>query len=288
MTTENQAFDAIIHIGAGRGRELASHLEAGARRIVLIDADSAAIAGLRRLAAGAAHAQTTVEIVQAAVAGGERDAELRIYNLERVSGIREPEALTQLYPGLRLVRSSNCRTRAASEVIDEARVDPRRENKLVIDAPGEELPILQDLERAGALAGFSHIAIVMARRPAYKGSAGAGDVTAALRAAGYIVQTEGEGEWLTLKAFRARALSDMLEIERLEKELAARAAERTALADAAKKRAEEVEKLKRRIAELEEKPDDAVDRTSVFATELGRCEMQIDLLKELLLNGREG
>lgn len=273
MTTEKKQFDAIIHIGAGRGKELQSHLSEGARRIILVDVDRIAIAGLRRLASAASTVDTAVEVIQAAVAGAEKSAELRIYNLERVSGIREPESLTDVYPGLRLVRSSSHRTREAASLIEDLDIDHDKDNKLVIDAPGEELAILQNLERKGALSAFSQILIIMARRSLYKGAAGSKDVTAFLEDAGFMSQTDGGEEWLSLKAVRARAQSDVLEIERLTKNNANLTAE--------------VEKLKRRIGELEENPNDLVDRKSIFETELCRCEMQIDLLKELLLTGRE-
>lgn len=281
MTTEKQAFDAIIHIGAGRGGALQSYLAAGARRIVLVDADSAAVVRLRRLAAGASNADTAVEVVQAAVAGNEKDAELRIYNLERVSGIREPEALIELYRNLRLVRSSIHRTREAAHLIEDLGIDPARANKLIIDTPGEEHAILQNLERKNLLPAFSEIVAYASRRALYKGAAGVTDVAAALNNAGYIVQSEDGGDWITLRAFRARTQDDVFEIERLGKELARAEAARAA-------QEKKVIELSKKVAELEANPVDAADRKAIFDIELDRCEMQIDHLKELLVNRREG
>jgi len=295
MATEKQALDLIVHFGAGRGRELPSHLAAGPRRIVLVDADNAAVAALRRLAANAASAETLVDVVQAAVSGQQKDAELRIYNLERVSGIREPTELTELYPGLRLVRSSSHRTAEAARLIEDLAVDGGKKNKLVVDTPGEELSILQNLETGNLLQAFSDIVVFMSRHPLYKGAAGANDVAEILVNAGFIVQSEGDGEQLTLKALRARSEGDVAKIKVLEKELArvdgARAAHEQKVVELSKGNAgltAEIDKLKRRIAELEEEIGDRVDRKAIFDTELSRCEMQVDLLRELMLNGREG
>jgi len=105
---------------------------------------------------------------------------------------------------------------------------------------------------------------------------------------------EGLGEWLALRAIRGRAQDDVLEIERLTKELArvdsARAAHEKNVTELSKNVANltaEIAKQKQKIAELEANPVDAVDRKAIFDVELDRCEMQIDVLKELLVNGRE-
>lgn len=294
MTTNKKRLDTIIHIGAGRGNELQSHLSEGPRRVILIDADNAAVSRLQRLGNAASTAGTAVEVIQAAIAGEEKDVELRIYNLERVSGIREPEALLEVYPGLKLVRSSIHRSFEAAKFIESLSVDHDKDNKLIIDAPGEELAILESLSRKDLLSAFPLICVSMARRPLYKGGSGMKDMLAALERAGFITEIDARGDWVNLKSVYARAQSDIVEIERLTKELArvdaARASHEQNVVELSKKNANltaEIEKLKSTIAKLEGMPVDVVDRKSIFAHELGRCEMQIDLLKELLLNGRE-
>ncbi len=180
MTAKKPAIDLIIHIGAGRGKDLKDYLSMNARHIVLIDADHNAIAPLQRLAAGSAGAGCDIDIVDAAVAREERDAELLLYNLERVSGLCAPDALTKIYPGLKLLRREKVRTRAAAEVVGGLEVDPDKENMLVIEAPGEELPILENLEGENRLTAFSRITVNAAREALCDGGATADEIASFL------------------------------------------------------------------------------------------------------------
>ena len=276
-------FDTIIHIGAGRGRELGEYISSGARRIVLVDADRMSAARLRVLVGAAAQTDSAIEVIEAAVAGKEKDAELRIYNLERVSGIRQAEALKDVFPGLRLVRSTNLRTQEAVHLIEGLKIDPGKANALVIDAPGEEYAILANLQAKGALDLFSSIRVPVSRRPLYTGAAGANDVVKLLESAGYFVQHGGDVEWPILQAIWLRLRSDVDDIKRLELKVAELSKENTSLSNKNTNLTDELTKLQ----ELSGYPVDVADRKSMFQSELHRCESQVDLLKDLLRNGIE-
>ncbi len=272
--TLGSQFDTIVHIGAGRGSELDTHLSLGARRIVLVDADQIVVARLQRLAGVAVQADVAIEVIEAAVAGEEKDAELHIYNLERVSGIRKPEALTEIYPGLRVVRSTSLRTQEAARLIEDLKINPDKENSLIIDAPGEEYAIVANLRDKDALDLFSVVSVPVSRRPLYLKAAGANDVAKLLQGAGYYVHFDGDEERPTLSAILLRLRRDIDDIKHFELKASELAKENASLTD-------EVAKLKK----LEGDAIDFADRKLMFESELRRCESQVDLLKDLLRDG---
>ena len=289
MTAKKPAIDAIIHIGAGRGKDLKDHISSGAQRIVLVDADEAAIGPLQRLSAGLAGANCEIKVVEAAAAGVDRHAELRIYNLERVSGICAADAAEGAYPGLKLLRTQEVSARAAADVIGDQNLDPEKENLLVIEAPGEELPILESLASNDMLAAFSRIKVSASREAPYKGGATASEIASFLEEANYLVTADDRGDWQFLSALIWRSGRHRMAMERINKELArveaARAAQEKKVIELSEQNANltaQIEKQKAEIAAL-----DLVDREALFKTELSRCESQLNHLKGLFANGEE-
>ncbi len=315
MTTEDSVIDygleAVVHIGAGRGRELKRHRLSGTSRIVLVDADRLAAASLRKLAASGHNEPVSIEVVEAAVAGVEKDAELRIYNLERVSSIREPSLLAERYPGLKVVRGANVKTLPASTLIEELELDPFEKNGLFVDTPGEERAILQRLQSHGLLQLFSHLKVTASVDALYEGAASAAEIEEFLREAGFELSVESDGEWRTLTARSGRSPGDLRTISQLKLELeqngnlhervemleasvakkeAARASHEKSVIDLSKENARqkaEIDALKKTISELEANPVDAVDRKLLFDRELNRAEAQLSLLRNMLLDDRE-
>ncbi len=289
MADQKHSLDLIVHIGAGRGKDLKEHLAEGARRIVLIDADPRAIPHLERLAASVAREECEINVIDAAVSGEEKQGRLHIYNLERLSGLCAPVAAGAVYPGLKLSRTEDVTTRAANDAIAGQGVDPDKENLLVIEAPGEELAILQNLSKAKELAAFSRIKVNASREALGEGAATASEIASFLEDACYIVQSDDHGDWAGLSALIWRSRRHKLEMDRISKELArveeARAAHEKKVIELSRQNANmaaEIEKQKGEIAAL-----DRIDRKSLFDAELSRCESQLDHLKGLFANGED-
>lgn len=284
MTTEDPVTDyrleTIVHIGAGRGRDLKQHRLSGASRIVLVDADRLAAATLRRLADSGDDGTASVEVIEAAIAGVETDAELRIYNLERVSSIREPSALAELYPGLKVIRGASVRTMPSSTLVEGLDLDQFEKNGLFIDAPGEERAILQRLQAHDLLEVFSHLTVKASVNALYEGAASAAEIAAFLREARFELRVEGDGEWRTLTAWSGRSARDRQTIARLQAELEQESKENAQLKS-------QIDKLKSAVAKHEASPVDTVDRKLLFDQELNRSEAQLSLLKNMLLSDRE-
>lgn len=284
MTIEDAVTDyrleTIVHIGAGRGRDLKQHRLSGVSRIVLIDADRLAAASLRRLASSGYDERASVEVIEAAVAGVEKDAELRIYNLERVSSIREPSLLAERYPGLRVVRGTKVKTLPASILVEELELDPFEKNGLFIEAPGEERSILQRLQSHDLLQLFSHVKVTASVDALYEGAANAVEITEFLREAGFELSVEADGEWCALTARSGWSPKDRQTITHLKAELEQENVENAKLK-------KEIDKLRTTVSTLEANPVDAVDRKLLFDRELNRSEAQLSLLRNLLRGDRE-
>lgn len=310
----------IVHIGAGRGRDLDSHLSKGAARIVLVDADAHSVTGLKRLAASIASDEdrpVSVDVVEAAVAGRDAEAELRIYNLERVSGIRQATGLLEHYPGLRPVRRTSVKTLQAAKLVERLGLDSNAENTLIIEAPGEERAILSSLDQHGWLSAFAEIVITAPVAGLYESSATPDELVELLKAAGYYVHADGGHPWQVLSARTQRWIGDIREIDRLVFELETaraslqsleeREAERLEITarlekvDAARAAHEQsvielsrdntnlkakVDEQTRQIAKLEESQTDISDRKLLFEGELSRCEAQVETLRYLLMTNR--
>lgn len=266
------ALDAIVHIGAGRGKDLEHLLASGVRRIVLVDADRHAAAALRRLAGAVDRGAVDIEVIEAAVAGVEKDAELLIYNLERVSGVRPAQGLHEVYPGLVVQRALTLTTTPSSALIKGLDLDPFARNRLILDTPGEERAILERLQSDDLLDVFSEIEVSVCMDVLYEGAAAPEDIVTQLQGASFHVRVEQEGLWRHLKARSDRSPQDRLAIERQAKQMSAVEA----------KNAE----LESRIAQLQAKPVDVIDRKLLFEGELNRCEAQLDLLQNILLGHR--
>mgnify|MGYP001045087530 FL=1 len=87
----------IVHIGAGKCRELSSYLSQNPDRVVLVEANPALLPGLQHLARY--HQNLQVLPVAVTPEGGKTDFHLLTNALE--SSVLAPEALLEVYPNLK-------------------------------------------------------------------------------------------------------------------------------------------------------------------------------------------
>jgi FkbM family methyltransferase len=145
----------IIHLGAGLCAELDEYLSCDPLRIVLVEPDPDKVMELD----SRIDDHPDITIVPAAVSTDSKKAILRIYNYPALSSLRQATGLLKMYPGLRLRDEITVQTIAASELIASLSLDRDHTNCLIIDAPGEELAILDSLRTAGQLDLFEHIVL---------------------------------------------------------------------------------------------------------------------------------
>ena len=106
----------IVHIGAGRCSELDQYLASSAKQIHLIEPNPALARELRSTSARDGRV-TVHEMAIAASAGG---GTLNVFNLTRLSSLRLPKDIKELFPGLRMVSQLDVRTTPLSHFVGDA------------------------------------------------------------------------------------------------------------------------------------------------------------------------
>lgn len=173
-------INAIVHIGAGRGRELNDYLASPAQQIILVEPNPRLVAELRRLG----EADARIRVVEAAVSNSSADNLLQEYNLPDVNSLYAATGLRQLFPGLRLLGQLPVSTLTGQELLDHCALEGE-DNTLIIEAPGAELAIVETLTEAGGIDKFSRIAINCAEEPLYDSPSHAAAVLKLLQEQGF-------------------------------------------------------------------------------------------------------
>src|SRR5690625_438998 len=173
-------INAIVHIGAGRGRELNDYLASPAQQIILVEPNPRLVAELRRLG----EADARIRVVEAAVSNSSADNLLQEYNLPDVNSLYTATGLRQLFPGLRLLGQLPVSTLTGQELLDHCALEGE-DNTLIIEAPGAELAIVETLTEAGGIDKFSRIAINCAEEPLYDSPSHAAAVHKLLQEQGF-------------------------------------------------------------------------------------------------------
>lgn len=180
MIADSLDFDMILHIGAGLGEQAETWLDAGVKRIVLVEPNPACGPALRRLAA----ANPEVTVVQAALARYDGEGRLQMFSLPRHNSLRKPAGLIDLLPGLRELGDVAVPTLTASSLLAESG-DLSGKVAVILDAPGSELEILQGLDSAGALERLTRLQMICNEEPLYHGAAGRPALQDLLEQAGF-------------------------------------------------------------------------------------------------------
>ena len=155
----------LIHLGAGSCPGLQDYLN-HYDRVVLVDADSAAVDSLQSITAG----EPRVRVLQAAVAAEVSSGFLYEYNLPEATSIHPATGLLELYPGLRLVNKTPVELEGVERVLAAIEIDTNASNAIVIDLSGEEFPVLYTLAQRGVLGQFEEILVHGGRTPLYEGA----------------------------------------------------------------------------------------------------------------------
>lgn len=180
--------DTIIHLGAGRCRELPRYQESGASRIILAEADPEISDYLQKQYRNAAD----VVIEEAAVAAQSHDAVLRKYNIQQYNSLRRPAKLAELFPGLRIVDEIEVVTISVNDFIDNYHLSKEDHNWLVIDLPGEERDIASELCSSGTIHFFDQITMYCGKEGLYEDNVSADQVLEILRENGFDSESVNE------------------------------------------------------------------------------------------------
>ncbi len=184
--TPNAAPAHIVHFGAGICNELDNYLQSGAKKITLVEADPSICKRLGQRAKD--HQQ--LQVVQAAVAATTAEASLFVYNLPAANSLRKATGLYDIYPGLKLKTEIPLITTSPEELLQPLELDSQQSNWLTIDAPGEELSILEAMHDAGQLDYFSLLNVYCGTGSLYQDCADAPTLLQQLQGWGYEVLSQ--------------------------------------------------------------------------------------------------
>lgn len=180
MRIQKQIY-TIVYIGAGRCSEYEEYKASGAKRIVLIEADPESARYLREILTE----EENTEIIERAVTASGEHRALQLYNVRRYSSLREATGLRELYPGLRKIGEVYPETWSPRQMCEEIGIDQSKFNWLIVDAPGEEGSILENLKEEELLEQFEKVSFSAGVTPHYKENITADKILSELEAAGY-------------------------------------------------------------------------------------------------------
>jgi FkbM family methyltransferase len=280
-------LDVLVHMGAGRCRELDSHLAAKPKKVLLIEADPQLAEALEARTADLPHVQVT----RAAVAGERRAAEFHRYNLPDAGSLQAASGLLELFPGLRTLERITVETISAPELIGPLRLDTAQENLLVVDVPAEELPVLQALQQAEQLHLFRHLHVHCGRESLYERSQPASSVVQWLRDHGFDLIDEDDSNdpdrpRLILQrnalALQNRALS--LQLIELRRELEEVAAARDVNAKLLREKAAQIDQLSRSQGEAAGRVEALLKQLEIAQADAANlkaeCGRQVELINK--------
>jgi hypothetical protein len=112
------------------------------------------------------------------------------YHLPGTGGLHPATGLLQLFPGLKVLEQVGIEALGAATLLEPLQLTAQRENLLVIDLPGEELPVLQALWEAKQLHLFSQVKLHCGREPLYEGAEPAARILCWLQENGFDLLSE--------------------------------------------------------------------------------------------------
>ena len=154
----------------------------------MVEADSQLAKELQNRIEGVKQAQVSC----VAIAGNPGDAILYRYNFPELNSLHPASGLMDLFPGLKLVEQQQVKTVSPVTLLQPLQLEAEKENRLVIDLPGEELPVLQALQQSQQLDLFSQILLYCGREPLYEGSEPATRILEWLREVGFDLVAEDD------------------------------------------------------------------------------------------------
>ncbi|MEO8333245.1 MAG: hypothetical protein ABI479_12505, partial [Gallionella sp.] len=183
-----QFLNTIVYMGAGSCNELDALLALQPLRMLLIEADPQLAATLQARTA----TLKQIQVHNIAVSGHPGPATFYRYNLPHAGSLHPASGLLELFPGLKTVEQLQMNSASPASLLQPLQIVAEQENLLIIDLPGEELPVLQALQQAGQLHLFSQLQLHCGRQPLYEGSKPASQILQWLRGQGFDVLAEDD------------------------------------------------------------------------------------------------
>lgn len=171
--------NTLIVIGAGGDPQ--GYLDQGYETVVLIEPHPRLAAALRRNTDD----NESVIVEEMAVTTDSSLNLLHEFNLLELSSLRKPTGLKQLYPGLKKRETYSVTTISPTELLDRHSLPDDGQHRLVVNAPGEEVNILNSLIIAGVINSFQSICLAARHAAYYEGESTVDETIAKLLDVGF-------------------------------------------------------------------------------------------------------
>ncbi|WP_193085951.1 hypothetical protein [Halomonas sp. FME65] len=271
----------ILHIGAGQTSELPQWRKSGATRIVLVEPNPMLAQQLRHKAAGDA----TLTIVEAAVTPSSANTQLYEYNLPEANSLRPATGLKSLFPGLKTTATHSVATLTPTQLLADYGPAQGERAQLVLQTPGEEGAILNELIETGQLNQFQQLQLHANPESYYQGSIAAKDILQQLAEAGYDITdvNQQDPDWpywqLTRHPLKDQLLSLQEETTALKQQLQERQQQLEANQRQSKKQRQKAEEAAQQTqAQLKEK----TEQLAKLHTQLKQQQEEVATLKQQL------
>lgn len=300
-----QPLGTILYVGAGKGQLLPALLTSRAAQIVLVEPVPKYSTDLLKRA----ESESRVTVLPVAVAEKKGHGILRHFNKESLNSLRAPTELITVYPGLRETAQSEVETVSVDGLLDHISPPGTAPDCLILDAPGEEGPILERLVSSGQVLRFQNIFLRAGRCAFYQGAATLEEITHCLEDQGYRTKHlyENDPDFpelhvcldpLALDNTRLRAELDVVQdnktnleqaLVRALTEVDIKTEENAHATETAKAEIAQVtsalEQAQERNTKLEQDLAENQRRVELCLRDLRRAEGQIDLVTDLLIRG---
>ena len=208
-------MQTTLHIGAGQTRKLESYLDDNLQQVILIEPQPELAQQLRDKTAAHAH----VQVLELAVSDDPQQTRLHQFNLSALNSLYTQNELKQQYPGIREQQAISVNTIPPQALIESCQIDPKAQNRLILDAPGAEAGILQTLHEKKLLTAFTDITLTTPEKPLYSSNSSYAICHTLLSQAGYeqAHKTQNTLGWIEAQYGRKQVDS---ELEHLRQQLA--------------------------------------------------------------------
>ena len=289
--------DTIVHLGAGLCRELYAWRASGAKRIVLVEPNPELLPELNQRI----RTSDPIDILPIAISDQAGREALRLFNFAMLSSLRTPTGLYQILPGLSQIGRAMVDTISVERLLDDLDLKPEGDHWLVIDTPGEEAAILQQLGAIDRLHHFSRIILTAGAEELYQDAETAQAIGQRLQAAGYNPAgrpDDSDGDWpryhlvLDRMALKCRELQN--ELLALKAQLAEAEQTRDQAQQQAQSQAEQSQALAAELQSAREQADQHRSRIQelerTLSEQAGKAEQhasQIESLSSQLKTAQE-
>ena len=241
--------NTIVHLGAGLCRELPHYIRSRAERIVLIEPNPEMLPELQKQAA----AHSNVELLPVAVAAEPGRRALRLYNYPDLSSLRRPTGLIELLPGLQQTGQAIVNVIAAHTLPEQLGLKNDKNNWLVIDTPGEEVAIINNLEQHKQLSQFDRIIIRAGAESLYEGTPACEQLILQLENLGYYIEGAEDTSDRDWPHYHLRLNPKAIECRRLRRESEALSEQNAKLEEQLQQLTEQLQKQEALALERAEK-----------------------------------